>query len=258
MPITDTHAHLTSDSMLPHLEEVLQRAKQSGVHRIVNICTGKKSLEQGLLLREKHKWVYNTAATTPHDVDAEGEEFFPVVEQAAFSKKLVAIGETGLDYFYAHSDRKTQQAFLLRYFDLALRSKLPLVFHCREAFEDLFAMADRDYAQGSAVLHCFTGTLAQARQVLDRGWIISLSGIVTFKKSEELKEIAKYVPLDRLFIETDSPYLAPQSKRGKQNEPAFITETAECVAKLKGISVQELIQATEDNAEAFFSFSKVN
>src|SRR5262245_1780520 len=121
--ITDTHAHLTSVQMLPQLEEVLQRALENGVKRIVNICTDIPSLEQGLLLHEKHPWVHNTAATTPHDVETEGEEFFPFVEHAAASGKLVAIGETGLDYFYTHSDRKVQQAFLLRYFALAQRSK---------------------------------------------------------------------------------------------------------------------------------------
>ncbi|MBS0604704.1 MAG: TatD family hydrolase [Verrucomicrobia bacterium] len=259
MPITytDTHAHLTSEQILPLLGDVLQRAKQSGVAKIVNICTGKKSLEEGLVLHESHPWVYNAAATTPHDVEKEGEEFFPLVERAAASKKLVALGETGLDYFYEHSDKKVQQKFLLRYFSLALQTKLPLIFHCRDAFPDLFAMADGHFQGAPAVLHCFTGTLEEAKGVLDRGWFLSLSGIVTFKKSESLREVAKYVPLDRLFIETDSPYLAPQSNRGKPNEPSYISETAETIAFAKGVSVGELAKATEDNAERFFSFSKV-
>lgn len=254
MSLVDTHAHLTSESILPHLSAVLQRAQQNRVHKIVNICTDEKSLEQGLLIHEKYPWVYNTAATTPHDVHLEGEQFFPIVEKAALSKKLVAIGETGLDYFNAESDKNTQQKFLLRYFALALQTQLPMVFHCREAFEDLFALADQHYKLPRAVLHCFTGTLEEARQVLDRGWYLSISGIVTFKKSDRLREIAKYVPLDRLFVETDAPYLAPQGNRGKQNEPAFMKETAQCIAALKGISIEEFAHATTQNASAFFSF----
>jgi TatD DNase family protein len=252
----DTHAHLTSDKLLPDMEGILSRAQSSGITKIVNICTDQKSLEEGLLLHEKHPWVYNAAATTPHDVEQEGETFFPSVERAAAQKKLVAIGETGLDYFYEHSNKRVQQLFLQRYFALALTMKLPLIFHCREAFSDLFAMADSDYLGSPAVLHCFTGTLEEAKGVLNRGWYLSLSGIVTFKKSESLREVARYVPLDRLLLETDSPYLAPQSKRGMQNEPAFLSETAEMIAKERGIAPDALAGACGENASRFFSFFK--
>ncbi len=248
----DTHAHLTSEKMLPHLEGVLERAEQSGVRRIVNICTDQKSLEEGLLLSQRYPWIYNAAATTPHDVEAEGELFFPFVEKAAAEGKLIAIGETGLDYFYEHSDKKTQQHFLLAYFALALKSRLPLIFHCRDAFEDLFALSDANHRGGPGLLHCFTGTLEQARGVLDRGWYLSISGIATFKKSGLLRQVAAYVPLDRLVIETDAPYLAPESHRGKQNEPSFIRETAEVIAKVRGMSVDELAQKCSENANRFF------
>lgn len=254
----DTHAHLTSEQVLPDLEGVLNRAKDRGISKIINICTGRTSLELGLILHEKYPWVHTTAATTPHDVQEEGEDFFPCVERAAMDGKLIAIGETGLDYFYAHSDKKIQQAFLQRYFFLSLKTKLPLIFHCRDAFSDLFAMADADYSGAPAVVHCFTGTIEEAKAALDRGWYLSLSGIVTFKKSEALREVAKYVPLDRIFIETDSPYLAPQSMRGKQNEPSFLPETAQAVALAKGVSLSELAEATVENAKRFFSFSKVD
>lgn len=249
----DTHAHLTSEQILPHVEEVLARAQACGIKNIMNICTDEKSLAEGLLLHKKHPWVRNTAATTPHDVDAEGETFFPHVESAAERGLLAAIGETGLDYFYEHSVKKTQQAFLLRYFDLALKMKLPLVFHCRDAFNDLFAMADSAYRDAPAVLHCFTGTLAEAKGVLDRGWYLSISGIATFKKSESLREVAKYVPADRLFIETDAPYLAPLSHRGKQNEPSFLPETAAIIAAARGMTLAALAKVTEENALRFFS-----
>jgi TatD DNase family protein len=253
----DTHAHLTSEQILPVLDDVLARAKEKGIGRIVNICTDENSLKEGLLLHENFPWVFNAAATTPHDVEQEGGSFFPLVERSATEGKLIAIGETGLDYFYEHSNRKEQQKFLSMYFFLAMQTKLPLIFHCRAAFADLFSMADQEYHGYPAVLHCFTGNLNEAKGVLDRGWFLSLSGIVTFKKSEALREVAKYVPLGRLFIETDSPYLAPQSHRGKLNEPSYLPETAQIIAHAKGISLDELATATGENAARFFSFSKV-
>jgi TatD DNase family protein len=250
----DTHAHLTSEQMLPFVEDVLVRAKEKGISKIVNICTNESSLIEGLLLRENYPWVFNSAATTPHDVEREGASFFPWVERYAIEGKLIAIGETGLDYHYEHSDRKEQQKYLSLYFSLATETKLPLIFHCRDAFDDLFSIADQEYRGFAAVLHCFTGTLDQAKAVLERGWHLSLSGIVTFKKSEALREVAKYVPLDRLLIETDSPYLAPQSHRGKLNEPSYLPETAQLIAHAKGISLEKIALCTSENAERFFSF----
>lgn len=251
----DSHAHLTGETLIGECEAMLARAKKIGVGKVVNICTDLASLEKGLLLAGAHAgMVYNVAATTPHDVVSEGEEFFPVVAEAAREGKLVAVGETGLDYFYEHSDRGVQKRFLLKYFELALEVGLPLVFHCRDAFVDLFSLADVHYKNGSAVLHCFTGSLEEAREVIERGWYLSLSGIVTFKKSEALREIAKWVPLDRLLIETDAPFLAPQSKRGKTNEPAFILETASVIAQVKGLSLEKIAGETSENAKAFFSF----
>lgn len=249
----DAHAHLTSPDLFPDLEGIVARAQAAGVEKVVNICTDQDSLAKGIEVKKKINNFYNTAATTPHDVESEGEFFFPLVEEAVAQKELVAIGETGLDYYYAHSKKEVQKKFLSRYFDLATKSGLPLIFHCRDAFADLFAMADGEYA-GAAVLHCFTGTLQEARGVLDRGWYLSISGIATFKKSEALRAVVKYVPLDRLLVETDAPYLAPQSKRGQKNEPAYIVETYEMVAALKTISKQELIAQIEKNAYAFFRF----
>lgn len=253
----DSHAHLTSEQMFPILDDVLVRAKEKKISKIINICTDESSLKEGLLLYETHPWVLNAAATTPHDVELEGALFFPLVEHSANEGKLIAIGETGLDYFYEHSNRNEQQKFLSLYFSLAIQTKLPLIFHCRDAFDDLFAMADLEYRGHPAVLHCFTGNHKEARGVLDRGWYLSISGIVTFKKSESLREVVKYVPLNRLLIETDSPYLAPQSHRGKLNEPSYLPETAKMIAAIKDISIEAVAEATEENAAQFFSFSKV-
>ncbi|MES2344431.1 MAG: TatD family hydrolase [Chlamydiota bacterium] len=252
--LIDTHAHLTSPQVVSDVDAVLARAKAAGVTKIVNICTDVDSLNLGLELAKKYDWVFNTAATTPHDVEKEGELFFPFVESAARDKKLIAIGETGLDYFYEHSSKEVQKNFLNRYFTLALAADLPLVIHCRDAFKDLFDEADRGYKEAPAILHCFTGSLEEAKGVLDRGWYVSFSGIVTYKKSESLRAVARFVPLDRIVIETDTPYLAPQSYRGKQNEPAFVVETAEVLSLEKNISLEKLKEITAENACKIFPF----
>ncbi len=247
----DSHAHLTS-TVYPQVEALLERARAAGVAKIINICTDLETLERGIDLRRRYPQVYNTAATTPHDVEKEGEAQFEKIAQHARAGALVAIGETGLDYHYQHSAREIQKTFLRRYLKLALECRLPVVIHCREAFADLFAILDEEYAHAPGILHCFTGTLAEARQVIERGWSLSLSGIVTFKKSEELRQVAKMVPLDRLLIETDTPYLAPQGRRGQSNEPSFLPETAACIASVRGISLEELAQATVENASRVF------
>jgi TatD DNase family protein len=252
----DSHAHLTVTSVVDRVEEILQRARQKNVVAVVNICIDPASLEKGIHLAERHPWVFNAAATTPHDVEKEGALFFPMVEEAARKKQLAAIGETGLDYHYEHSPAAKQKEYLIKYFGLAVETKLPVIFHCRDAFQDLFALADHHYKGRPAVLHCFTGTMEEAKGCLERGWYVSMSGIITFKKSALLREVAAFVPLDRLLIETDTPYLAPDSKRGKSNEPSYIDETARALAAVKGISIEEVAEATAGNAARFFSFPK--
>lgn len=248
----DSHAHITSKPFLQELDLYLERAQQAGLEAICNICTDQESLEQGLALARRCPWVYNIAATTPHDVEKEGEMMFPVMAEAARSGQLIAVGETGLDYYYEHSPRKKQQELFIRYLHLAQECHLPVVIHCRDAFTDFFSIIDQEHKKERGVLHCFTGTKQEAIGVIDRGWYISLSGIVTYKKSELLREIAQLVPLDRLLIETDSPYLAPQPFRGKQNEPSFLPETAKVIAECRGISLEQLAQATTENTKKIF------
>jgi len=254
--LIDSHAHLTSSLLFDQVEAVLERAQQAGVKAVVNICTNPLSLERGIALSQRYPWVYQAAATTPHDVEKEGEQVFEIIAASAREGQLKAVGETGLDYYYEHSDRKIQKEFFIRYLHLALECKLPVIIHCREAFKDFFKILDAEYQvdgrHAPGVLHCFTGTVAEAEEVIKRGWMLSLSGIVTFKKSVELQEVAKIVPLDQLLIETDAPYLAPQKQRGKQNEPAFLVETAQFIASLKHISFEELAQATRLNAVRLF------
>lgn len=250
---TDSHAHLTCDPVFEELEEILKRAKEKKIDKIFNICTDKISLKRGLELAEKEKWIHNVGATTPHDVEKEGGLYFPLFEEAAKQGKLVAIGETGLDYHYEHSPKEIQKTFLARYLNLAEECLLPVVIHCRDAFEDLYAIAQENFPKGQAVLHCFTGTMREAEKALERNWMISFSGIVTFKRSEQLRAIAKEVPLNHILIETDTPYLAPESMRGKMNEPSFIHETAQIIANVKGIPLNEVAHITSKNTSRFFN-----
>lgn len=247
----DSHAHLTSDSLFPQVEDLLERAKNSQITHVVNICTDIPTLERGLELNKKYPWLVNVASTTPHDVDPLGETDFEQMKKAATDGLLVAIGETGLDYHYSHSKPENQKAFLIRYARLAKSLNLPLVIHCRDAFADLFTILDQE-GQKDVLLHCFTGTFDEAKEVIKRGWMLSLSGIVTFKKSIDLQEVAKWVPIENLLIETDAPYLSPQSKRGKTNEPSFLPETAAFIANLKELSLEDLSKITSQNAMNFF------
>jgi len=253
----DTHAHVTS-SQIADPVALLERAHQAGILQIINICTDEDTLNRGLALAASTKTpkVHTAAACTPHDVASFGEPFFSVVKRHARAGALIAVGETGLDYHYEHSPRKEQQAFLERYLRLAREAELPLIIHCRDAFEDFFAIAAESIRTGwevCGVLHCFTGTMEEAQQALDQGWYISFSGIVTFPKSDALREVAAYVPINRMLVETDTPYLAPKSKRGRPNEPAYLPEIAACLASLKNVPTEELARHTLRNAHILFN-----
>ena len=252
----DSHAHLSSDELYDKADELIQRAIAANVEKIINISTCAKTLERGLILSEKYPDViFNTAASTPHDVEDDGENFFPIVEEAAMAGKLVAIGETGLDYYYEHSKRDVQITYLESYFELAKEAGLNVVIHCRgdEAFTDLFAIAEKQSNPSRCLLHCFTGTAEQAKKGIELGWKISMSGILTFKRSDELRDVLREIPLKDLLIETDAPYLAPQSRRGQTNEPSYVGEVAQTIADVKQIPIEDVCAQTVKNTLEFFN-----
>ncbi len=252
----DSHAHLSGSELYPVVDTLLARGQNAGLKAVVNICTEQESLTNGLELAKRYPWVFNTAAVTPHEAHQDMEAFFSSLSELAKTSKLVAVGETGLEYHYCPDTAPAQKKWMIRHFQLALECSLPVVIHCREAFKDLFEIVDSDYRTkdeiAPGILHCFTGTLDEAKEVVKRGWYVSFSGIVTYKKSTELQETSKWVPLENMLIETDAPWLAPQSHRGKQNEPAFVKEVAAMIANLKGISVDEVLKITEQNAIKVF------
>lgn len=254
MDLFDSHAHLTEDSLFNEIDAVIARAEEANVKKICNICTDEVTLQRGLHLHKQYPWIYNVGGVHPHDAE-KGDELFPIFCEAAKQGSFVAIGETGLDYFYENSSRKKQQEMLERHFAFALEIGLPVVIHCREAFDDFFAIADSCYKNENLLLHCFTGTEKEAFAVFDRGWMLSFSGILTFKKSIGLREIARKAPNDRILIETDAPYLAPQSRRGKRNESSFVGETLEMLARVKGVTPEQMASQTMENASAFFQLN---
>lgn len=255
---TDSHAHLTCNEMYFDIDSILTRAKQSQVTSIINICSDSTAHSRGLYLKKRYPWIHNAGGTHPHDTENRGEEEYLYFERAAKSGELIAIGEIGLDYYHVHSPKATQVEYMKKYLAVAIRENLPVIFHCREAFSDLFAICDTHFpnSRGRVVLHCFTGSLDEAMEVLRRGWYISISGIVTFKKSNWLREIVSKIPVDSLLLETDCPYLSPGKYRGKRNEPGWITETARVCAELKSCSMEELAKSTSYNTKKIFKIEK--
>lgn len=247
----DSHAHLADERIYGDLDEILKRAKEAKLTHIVNICTDLEDLEKGLMIAKKYPFVVNAASTTPHDAHIYGNEHFSEIEKAALRGDLKAIGETGLEYFQFKETKEVQKALFIRYLRLAKRCQLPVVIHCRDGFDDLFQILDSE-GWGSGVLHCFTGTIEDAKEIIKHDWMISLSGIVTFKGSKLLREIVKEIPLKNMVIETDAPWLAPQKMRGERNEPSFVVEIAKVIAEVKGMTLEEVAFVTSDNAKKLF------
>lgn len=253
--LVDSHCHINFPDLVSRLPEVLQNMKDNQVTHALVIGVSKDRYPDVLALAEQHPHLFATVGIHPDDPDAEEFTEDELVAHAAHPK-VVGIGETGLDYHWCKGDLTWQHDRFRCHIRAAKRTGLPLVIHTRESAEDtvrLMREEGADVCRG--VMHCFTETWDIARQALDLGFYISLSGIVTFKNAQQVKEVAQKVPLDRLLVETDSPYLAPVPFRGKQNEPAFVRHVAEHIAELRGISFEEVAAATTEN---FFTlFGKV-
>jgi TatD DNase family protein len=247
--LIDQHCHLDFPELAAELDGVLGRAKAAGIAAMLSISTRVKRLPNLLAIAEAHANVFCSVGTHPHYAHEELDVATDELIRLAAHPKVVAIGEAGLDYFYDNSPRQAQAEGFRRHIAAARASRLPLVIHARDADEDVAAMLEAETEKGAfaAVLHCFTGGRELAKRGLALGHYISFSGILTFKKSESLREVAALVPLDRLLLETDAPYLAPDPFRGKRNEPAYLVHTAATLARLKGVSLEEIARTTSDN-----------
>jgi TatD DNase family protein len=263
----DSHAHLDGKQFDSDREQVIARAREVGVIAMVAIGNGDgpPELDAGIRLAEKHPFMYATIGIHPHEARLASDHSFAEMERLAKHPKVIAWGEIGLDYFYDHSPRDTQQQVFVRQMELAAAAKLPIVIHCRpsdnseNAWDDCLRLIDEQWAAKGigGVLHCFTGNWSQAKRALDMGFMISFAGNVTFPKAQQIRDAALEVPLDRMFIETDCPYLAPIPYRGKRNEPAYVKETARKIGELRGLSMEEVGERTARNFYKFFKISEI-
>ncbi|WP_137133999.1 TatD family hydrolase [Rhizobium sp. FKY42] len=256
--LIDTHCHLDFADFDAERDELVARAHVAGVKQMVTISTRVRKLRTLLDLTERYDSVFCSVGTHPNnagdELDVTADE---LVRLAESHDKIVAIGEAGLDYFYDTQKPEDQQTGLRRHIEAARRTRLPLVIHSRSADDDMAAMLREETEKGDFpfILHCFSAGQALADTGVELGGFVSFSGILTFPKSEDIREIAKTIPLDRLLVETDAPYLAPKRWRGKRNEPSYVVNTAEILAEVKGVSYEEMAQITTENA--FRCFSKM-
>ncbi|MGA2745780.1 MAG: TatD family hydrolase [Candidatus Sulfotelmatobacter sp.] len=263
----DSHAHLDGKQFDSDRGEVIARALEAGVRTMVAIGNGDGPpvLDAGILLADKYSFMYATIGIHPHEARLADDAAYQEMERLARHPKVIAWGEIGLDYYYDHSPRETQKQVFTRQMELAAAAKLPIVIHCRpsdgsdDAWKNCLDMIKEQWApQGlGGVLHCFTGNGAQARRALDMGFMISFAGNLTFPKAQQIRDAALEVPLDRMLIETDAPYLAPVPHRGKRNEPAFIQETARRLGELRGLSMEEVGEQTSRNFYKFFKLAEM-
>jgi TatD DNase family protein len=259
----DSHAHLETEQFEADREQVIARAREAGIETILAIGsgTGPGSLDCAIRLAEQHDFIYATIGIHPHEAKLARDADFEEMAQLATRRKVIAWGEIGLDYFYDHSPRDIQQHVFLKQLEMAQAARLPIVIHCRpsdgsdDAWEDcLTRLRERWAGTGlGGILHCFTGTMAHATRALDMGFMISFAGNVTFPKAQQIREAAKQVPLDRMLIETDSPFLAPVPHRGKRNEPSFVKEAARQIGEIRGQSMEDIGFQTANNFYRFFS-----
>ena len=249
MRLIDSHCHLNYEGLAERQEEVLEAARQRGVQGFLNISTRQREWNDVVGVAERNADVWATVGVHPHEADAHPDLGAKGLIEAASHSRVIAIGECGLDYYYDKSDRQAQRERFEAHIDAARETGLPLVVHTREAEADTAEMLEAAVREGgvTGVLHCFTGSAELARKGLDLGFYVSLSGIVTFKNAADLQETAKWLPVDQMLVETDSPFLAPVPHRGQKCEPAFVADTAAFVAELRGVDVERLGEATTAN-----------
>lgn len=253
-PLIDTHAHLDEDAFDVDRDDVVARAAAEGVARIITIGTTAPTSRRSVEIAAQYPSVFAAVGVQPNYVSQAKAGDWEEIERLAAEPKVVALGETGLDRYWDYAPLDLQVDYFQRHLRLAQRLDLPFVVHCREAEADVVAQLKIAAESGPlrGVMHSFTGDLATARACLDLGLYISFAGMVTFKKSQALREVATQIPPDHILVETDSPYLAPQPFRGKRNEPAFVRATANDLAQLRGVSPDEFARQTTANAQALF------
>jgi TatD DNase family protein len=257
LSLLDSHAHLDASDFDSDRDQVLDRARAAGVSAILAIACNINALDASSALAARHDWIYAAAGVHPHEAKLATETHYVTVKRLAEHPQFLAWGEIGLDYHYDHSPRDVQQRVFVEQLALARDVRLPVIIHCREAWPDCLQILDEHWrATGlGGILHCFSGTLAEARQGIDMGFLISFAANVTYPKAQNLRDVARDLPLESLLAETDSPYLAPQQSRGKRNEPAHVAEVAKTLGPVRNLPPAEFARATTDNFRRFFGLA---
>jgi TatD DNase family protein len=260
MELIDSHAHIDFPQFAEDREAMLDRTRAAGVTTLLAIGTGPgpEKLDSALPFAEQHDWIYATVGIHPHDAREVTRQLLDQLAALAKHPKVIAWGEIGLDYFYDHSPREVQQRVFRDQMALAHQARLPIVIHCRDAWTDCLNILERDWETTGlgGILHCFSSTLEDAKRGIDMGFLISFAGNSTYPKAQNLRDVAKALPLEKVLIETDSPYLAPQAYRGKRNEPAYVAEVARTVASVRDLSPDEVAAATSENFRRFFRLAE--
>ncbi|WP_319568623.1 TatD family hydrolase [Cohaesibacter marisflavi] len=253
--LVDSHCHLDFPDFKEELDDVVRRAELAGVGHMVTICTRIKKFDEIKAIAERYDNVFCSVGSHPHNADEELDYSAEDIAKLAEHPKCVAIGEVGLDYFYDNAPREAQAEGFRRHIKAARMTGLPLSIHTRDAEDDTIAILKEGMEEGAfpALLHCYSSNRELAMRSLEMGLYISLSGILTFKRSQEIRDTIKDVPLDRLLVETDAPYLAPMPYRGKRNEPSYVVNTAQVLADVKGVSLEDITKITTDNFFRLFS-----
>jgi TatD DNase family protein len=253
--LIDSHAHIQGKEYSGEAADVIARAREAGVERIIAVggAGDMSSNTEAVALAKAFPDIYATVGMHPHDAKDVGEDELQKLRELAANEKVVAVGETGLDYYYNHSPRDVQRRVFTQFIHMACDTGLPIVVHERDAAQETAELL-RGESDGNlrGVIHCFTGSYDAARAYLDLGFYLSFSGIITFKNAEPLRDVVRKIPVEQMLVETDSPYLTPVPHRGKRNEPAYVRLVAETVAKLKEISLEEVAAVTTRNVRELF------
>jgi TatD DNase family protein len=253
MKLIDTHCHLTFDDLGRDIDAVIARSREAGVTGWITVGTDPQHNRKAIELAERFENMYAAIAIHPHDAKAVTADILKELRALAHNKKVVAIGETGLDYHYNFSSHEEQKSVFAEHLKIAAELNLPVIVHCREAFDETMEILEQFGGDRKVVFHCFSGSGEQAKIVLDKGFYISFTGVVTFKNAEAIREAARIVSIDRMMVETDCPYMSPEPMRKQKiNEPALMVHTARRLAELKGMDLADFAEAVTATSRAFF------
>lgn len=258
MNLVDSHCHLDNPKFAADFEGLMARAKQAGVNRMLSIGTGEgpADMDCALKVASRYENVFATAGVHPHDAAKASPQSFNWLAELVQEKKCLAVGEIGLDFHYDFAPRDVQRNVFAQQLVIARQAEKPVIIHTREAWDETAELLRENWQGRTGIFHCFTGTAEQATEAVELGFYLGIGGVLTFPKSDALREAVRRAPMDRLILETDAPYLAPVPHRGKQNEPSFTALTAQKLAEVRGCSLEEIAQQTTRNFDTLFRYTE--